>query len=455
MFRVLKSSADNPFFPTRKLSLVIAPDLTISDVVLQYIYKSAIKFAVNEKCFNQNIQRLVTWLNFLNQQLVCGIGGASDEVKLFSFDEIIFLASDDIIKEYKDHLENELKLSEANYNLYISVIYDFYWVSRAYKPVELGNRTFSVPTNIIGWADLVNGTSSYPISVYKSAKSSKGYKIPFLKTLNKTPQLIPTPSEYIDAMHKLVHLASKKRRFIDYIIDRDLLIIRWVCEACLRRTECSSLNIDLVLNAKLSYANGMYKIRVENGTKYGKPRIVKISQDLYHATTDFIKITRDEYLEFLVAGGKVYNADSLFLSSSNATLGKRLSPDGIYSILKKCSDFPPHAWRRCGLTMYALLITLLQKKLAKIKKTEEERSGLDLLSLQSQLQEQAGHTSFDTTLNSYLNTALLQSNFDNIDESIEQLECFQKEMLGNLAADFCGGLSGFKQIKNALHYGKA
>jgi integrase len=159
------------------------------------------------------------------------------------------------------------------------------------------------------------------------------------------------------------------------------------------------LTVKTINDSKPLIGGTAFAVKLTKGTKYGKERTIKVTRKLMEMTKDFIDFERKN-----IVGGRI--DDDFLFPTTFAGNTIQLSNSSIASIISDNElGITTHPLRRFGLSLFAIALFTIGAIKESVDKLSDERKSLDLKSIQKQLAEQAGHESFDTTLQRYIDMA--------------------------------------------------
>jgi len=331
---------------------------------------------------NDNARMLCDWMNFQWREITRGTS---------KYD--LYFISTDMLKKYRDSKKDSRLCNTSTINRYIRVVCKFLWWAK-----EHGRCSASV----IGWNDMLSG-KHHRVVVHKAKNSECSiYRIPFLLEEHKSVKKKVPTIEQVDKLKNLIRQdrkASRNEWSNEELYQRDMLIIRWMSEAGLRREEVVSLRLSDIAIFKDQNPFGTVEVLVQHGTKGSKPRYVEVSARLVRDTNAFVEFDRPVIMSSFHE--KSVDTQEIFISSSHRG-GIGMKAHSITNLLDiGDSEISPHGLRRYAITNYAKIWFRLEKKLVDCG----ERSSIDEEAIKFRLQQFAGHNSFDTTLKHYLDIA--------------------------------------------------
>jgi|SRR5690554_1291407 len=324
-------------------------------------------------------------------------------------------------KSFEDAITHDVRRwrsdLEKNGNLpstiiqYITITISCYWWAQ-----EAG----LVRRSTIGWKDFEKPGQNYQISVRQSDNGSYSIKSLIPKNYGAPPPGVYSIAQVKDLIAKRaeITLSSRNKRSDDIKIAlnvRNLLMIRWFSEGCLRAQEIAGLRVTCMPSRPRSH-KGVVEVRITHGTKYGKPRTIRVVPSLISETHDYIEMERDDLVQRNLLGK---DPGTLFVSSSLGKNGGVLGSGSVKDLIGDAgADLSSHNLRSYGLFQLACALYAIEKK--KVADTgDRKRINTELIYMK--LKQQAGHENIDTTFEHYVNLAAV------VYDSKDTLEFLEEE----------------------------
>ncbi|WP_351019525.1 site-specific integrase [Shewanella sp. AC91-MNA-CIBAN-0169] len=363
-----------------------------------------------EASVSQKASRLTDWLNYLDR--------LSERVDLYEAQTLNLIDFANGLKE---------RMAPSSANLYLMNICEFYWYAQ--------DKEFT--SFMIGWADMLAGRQKPLIQLENNTKGKGAkYKIPFLLDVTTSRQkYIPRRFEIDGLLSSLAQVSFDSSMEVshDALAPRNTLIVRWLSEGCLRRQEVACLKKDSLPDCT-GNEKKMISVEITDGTKFNKPRTIRVLPNLIIDTKEFFELDRplivDKYHE-----GK-QDQGFVFISASYRSKDMSITPSSITDLITDVGDtkITPHALRRYGLSTYATALYLIEREM--IKNNEHARVDEKVILLK--LRNQAGHADFETTLKYYVEIARDQSILPEEQDKLSKMYLRQTELLNHLIAERLG-----------------
>lgn len=314
--------------------------------------------------------------------------------------------------KYRDQIRAQGN-ENPSVNQHIQTPLDFYWWAQK-------NGFYR---RLVGWKDFEKPDQRFQIWVDRpSQKSKKDFRNPFLLRTHRKPL---SPMLEPDQVRRLRIEISKRTMRAKGIRDASLLDVRnqlmlsWMIEAALREEEVAQFPVSAVPDISPGKPSSLVQVLVTEGTKFGKPRTVKVRAQLIRDTHDFIEMEREDLIDDRLQGR---DPGVLFVGTQSG----RMSADNIYKMFTGVAmGITPHDLRGYGLYRYAIALYRIERLLAK---ESGDKRQIDRSLIEMKLARQAGHKSLDTTLKNYVDIAdvVTKSNkpFEALGQEIEQVELY-------------------------------
>lgn len=346
------------------------------------------------KYVRQHAYRLKAWITFLLRQ---GVGPQEAVTNDFY--------------EFRDELISKGNQNES-VNLHLMTPLDFYWWA----------QDKGLYRRMVGWKDFERPNQDFQIIVNRPRKSSKGhFQNPFLLRTHQKP--LPETLE-VDRVKQLRIEISRRTRRAKGIKDpealdtRNQLMISWFTEAALREEEVAQLPVSSIPERKHGNQAKMVPVPITKGTKFSKPRTVKVHARLIAETHDYIEMERQDLIDAHLDGS---DPGTLFVSTDKG--GKQpgqMIGGNIYKMFVGVGlGISPHDLRGYSLFHYAISLFRIERLL--VQETGDKQR-IDRAVIEMKLKQQAGHESLDTTLKNYINLAEV------VTASKESLEAVEQEI---------------------------
>jgi site-specific recombinase XerD len=358
------------------------------------------------------------WLLSLNQR-----GKKAKQVRKIAYtlrSWCIFLSSQGIgleeavtgdFRKYRDKLKSEGNQNDS-VNQHTQIPLDFYWWA----------QDKGLYRRMAGWRDFERPTQDFQIQVDRPVKKSrKEFKNPFLLKTHNKPL---SPMLEADKVKRLrIEISKRTRRAkgvkdVEALDARNQLMLNWMTEAALREEEVAQLLVSGIPARKSGNPAKLVPVVIDKGTKFDKPRTVKVREQLIADTHDFIEMEREDLIDDHLSGK---DPGVLFVSTGEPGL---MSTDNIYKMVTGAAmDITPHDLRGYSLYNYAISLYSIERLLAK---ESGDKRRIDRSLIEMKLKRQAGHESLDTTLKNYVDLAEVvtatEENVEALDQEISQLE---------------------------------
>lgn len=313
--------------------------------------------------------------------------------------------------KYRDKLRSQGNQNDS-VNQHTQVPLDFYWWA----------QKKGLYRRMVGWRDFERPTEDFQIQVNRPAKKSrKEFQNPFrLKTHNKPL----SPMLEADKVKRLrIEISRRTRRAkgvkdVEALDARNQLMLNWMTEAALREEEVAQLPVSGIPVRKSGNPAKLVPLVIDKGTKFGKPRTVKVREQLIADTHDFIEMEREDLIDDYLSGK---DPGVVFVGTEEPG---QMSTDNIYKLVTGAAmDITPHDLRGYSLYNYAIALYSIERLLAK---ESGDKRRIDRSLIEMKLTRQAGHESLDTTLKNYVDLAEVvtatEENVEVLDQEISQLE---------------------------------
>lgn len=390
MARLIRSESKFPLLITNYGNLLYVPTRWLLNL------KRGLK---DLKYIDDLAHRLKYWLNYLESRDV-----PMEEAITQDF------------TEYRDLMLNEGRVEKATINLYLGAPVEFYWWAQ--------REGFFRP--MVGWADFERPEVQYQIKVNKPRVQSAEYEIPWLVRARKNTQPKVLTADQVRELRIAVSRRTKQVRNqdVEAIDTRNQLILRWLTEGALRRAEVAGLKVSSI--PPRSNKQTMVDVVIAHGTKFDKSRTIKVSPNLIAATHDFIEFERGQLIHRSIQEG---GPDVVFPSTNKKgdlnpdTVGKMISNTGL--------GIKTHDLRSYGLYRYACHLYKIERMLV----GNGDKKRVDVAMVEMKLKQQAGHSTFNTTIKHYVNMAALATASDESFSELEEEERYLRDRLAMIESE--------------------